>query len=179
MKKLSIAFLESTAYHEAGHAVASWALGSMVHSVSIVPNDDSSGRARIGKTISKRNIKAFQYRTSLSSFEGETSALRYAVINLAGLAAQRKHSPRRVLYWHGSEDYKNVNFCAEQTCCDDHQEMKYWFRRALRRTERLIEHKWLAVDALAKALIKKNKLSSKEAVAAMQSAYALPKYPVS
>src|SRR5262245_39026517 len=36
----------ATAYHEAGHAVASIALGLPIHSVSIVPDDVTAGRVR-------------------------------------------------------------------------------------------------------------------------------------
>lgn len=167
--------LRSTAYHEAGHAVAAHYLGVKVGNVTIVPDGNAVGSAQNAPTVSRQNLKAYEFRTSLNNFEGETSALRTAVISLAGVVAQRAHAPRSVRNYHWRADYEQINLLARKVCCEDEKEMEHWYRRALRRTEQLINWRWPAVEALAAALIEKRKLSGYEAVAAIQSAYQLPK----
>ena len=162
------------AYHEAGHAVAARWLGIKVRRVSIVGEAGSKGRVHHAPTISSKVARAYEFRTSLTSFEGEAAALRTAVIALAGPVAQRKHSPRSVRRWHVHADYKAVSLVAERIGCDDEQEMKHWYQRALRRTERLLDDKWLAVESLAKELTKKRKLSRDEAELAMCRPYQMP-----
>jgi len=164
--------LQSTAYHEAGHAVAAWALGVPVRSITIVRDGNVSlGSVTYAPVLSKRVLQPFKFKTSLQGIEGETAALRYAVISLAGVVSQRKYAPRSVRRGHARHDYQAVIFSAEQAGCSDEQELKHWYRRALRRAEQLIERKWPAVEAVASALIKKRELSGKEALAAIHSAY--------
>jgi hypothetical protein len=101
-------------------------------------------------------------------------ALRTAVLSLAGIVAQRKHAPRSVRSYHGHDDRRAVLLVAERVGVNDEEEMKHWYRRVLRRTERLLGYKWRALEVLAKALIKKRELSGEETLAVMRSAYELP-----
>jgi hypothetical protein len=167
--------LRVVAYHEAGHAVAAWSLGVGLRDITIVPRADALGSVKHARIFSKRVHEHLELLTSLRSFEGETGALRTAVISLAGIVAQRRYAPRSVPNANWDSDYAGANLMAERVCCGDEKEMQHWYRRAFRRTERLIEWRWPAVEALASALLKKRKLSGKEAIAAIQNPYKLPK----
>ncbi len=68
---------ESTAYHEAGHAVIALVLGRSVQRVSVVPKLDTLGRCEFQKG-----------RTRPS----EDWLEREILISLAGLAAEARHS---------------------------------------------------------------------------------------
>ena len=165
--------LQITAYHEAGHTVAAHALGAPVGRVTIVPTDEYNGASLHGRIISRREIVAFEYG-SISSFVGETVALRTVIIAFGGMVAQRRYSPHGLRRWHWSTDHEHIRDIVYRVVGDDATEAKHWYGRALRRTERIIEQRWREVDALALALLEKRTLSGAEATAAIQSPYAVP-----
>ena len=68
---------ETTAYHEAGHAVIALCLGRPVHRVSVLPNRDRLGQCEFAKGRFKPSEDALE---------------REILIALAGFAAEAKHS---------------------------------------------------------------------------------------
>jgi len=165
--------LRGTAYHEAGHAVATWTLGVKLGTVTIDRDGDALGSATHGRILTRRDIDAFQFG-SLDRFTGEANALRQSIIALAGIVAQRRYAPRSVRRWHGRGDRETFNLIADRVVGDDELERKHWYARALRRTERIINDRWPAVESLAHALLKKHTLLGSEALAVIYSVYELP-----
>lgn len=68
---------ETTAYHEAGHAVVALALDRPVHRVSVLPNRERLGQCEFGKG---------RFRPSEDALEREI------LIALAGFAAEARHT---------------------------------------------------------------------------------------
>src|SRR6185436_14159619 len=68
---------ESTAFHEAGHAVVALVLDRPVHRVSVLPNHERLGQCEFGKG---------RFKPSEDSLEREI------LIALAGLAAEARHT---------------------------------------------------------------------------------------
>lgn len=71
------AYDETTAYHEAGHAVVALCLDRPVHRVSVLPNRERLGHCEFGKG---------RFKPSEDSLEREI------LIALAGLAAEARHT---------------------------------------------------------------------------------------
>lgn len=76
------------AYHEAGHAVAAWRKRLRIREVSIVGNEDSSGRA----IYHKDPLHGIRLDID-DSDRARLRAEKAIVVALAGPAASRRHSP--------------------------------------------------------------------------------------
>lgn len=95
------------AYHEAGHAVASWRLGDGITRVTIEPSCDAEREER--------------YDGSFTAGRGDRSALggwgfRYAVMVLAGPAAQRAYDPRSQVPDTAGYDHRELDNLAVIMC---------------------------------------------------------------
>lgn len=91
------------AYHEAGHAIASMAYGVAPHSVSIVPNNETLGRALVGRPPELRSklviiysgpaAETLRFETyDLSMWLSDTKAAD-ELLGRAGFSERRRSKP--------------------------------------------------------------------------------------
>ncbi len=121
---------EHTAYHEAGHAVAAHVLGAKIHGISIIGDDRVAGRTLIAFPPSRyagwRRVVTL-WAGPAAEERGAGSTLDTDLITILPLVAELvRHKGRRVPYSD----------------------------RARRRAEVLIARHWVAVDRLARGLLR-------------------------
>jgi hypothetical protein len=150
---------EIMAYHEAGHAVAAIEVGVEIgqEGVSIVPGEGFSGLTHLLLKISSRpDFKPAD--------EDRLGAEKLAIASLAGHAAQRKYRPSSVRSDHGQSDRKNVVDLMSRFAPRDRGRDVYlkWLRI---RAEELVANDatWTKIEAVAKALVERDRLSAEEA----------------
>jgi Peptidase family M41 len=153
--------LRSTAYHEAGHAMAAFVQGIRFRYVTIIPDSDNWGH--------------FQKFSSRLSEEGwyDTSPLvrdrleRHIVVGLAGREAQRLIT-RRYDHRGASSDYRNaLNLVVHLV--GSSEEANAYFRWLQVRAHKLVSAPFRRplLDALAVALLERQTIDGKEAATIM------------
>jgi ATP-dependent Zn protease len=138
---------ETTAYHEAGHAVVALVLGRPVHQVSILPNRAHLGICEFGKGV---------FRPSEDWLEREI------LIALAGLAAEARFIDDYA--WDGaSRDLQYVRRLAVQRAGERGAERLE--RRLLAKVEHLLAQPahWRAVELIAAELVRLGEISGRAA----------------
>jgi ATP-dependent Zn protease len=147
---------ESTAYHEAGHAVAAFALRLKIgrRGVTIVPDKerDMLGYANIAAQLRERPDCATSART-------RARIEAWAVAHLAGDVAERKFNGRRRFgghsdLLHASDLLEYISTSVEQF--DARLRVAYVGARDL------IEDNWPSVQAVAEELLRKKTLTADE-----------------
>lgn len=133
----------ANAYHEAGHAVAAFALGIPVKHVSIMPDPKrgSAGHVRLGKC---RSVDAMH---------------KQGIVALAGEAAQRRYNPRSVRRHHGGGDRQAVaDYAFERTGSGEQATLlaRLWGLQA----RDLVEKRWGAIHLIATALLRQSTLNA-------------------
>lgn len=146
---------EQTAYHEAGHAVVSVALGLMGEHVTIEADHDSSGAS----------MAAAEYPTdedaeALRLYAPGEFWLRQATIRYAGAAALRHAGYRR--WREGADDDYTWAADAINRITGDDVSMKHLFALAQRRAAVLVEHYWPEIEAVAKGLLAEATLTAEQ-----------------
>jgi len=151
--------LRTTAYHEAGHAVASFYEGVRLRRVSVIPDkkDNTAGHVK-------------HHRCGGPSLAWDTSARnrtrmeKSVLIALSGPAAQRRYSPRSVRHYHGYRDYQNaVGSILHFTGTDE--EMGAYLHLMEIRAKQMINRPgfWPCVEALANELLVRKEIKGAEA----------------
>jgi hypothetical protein len=144
----------STAYHEAGHAVAAIAQGVAVRSSTIAPDKQEgyAGRVRHGDLTRRVNIEADNSPSTRSRIE------RRIVVALAGTAAQRRYDRRSWRSFHSSSDYEMAANLADAVSSSPAASEAFlkWLAVA---TDDLIAARWVEVEKIAKALLEEKTLS--------------------
>jgi ATP-dependent Zn protease len=147
---------ESTAYHEAGHALAAFVLGLKLgrRGVAIVPNEerDMLRCANIAAQLRERPDCATSART-------RARIEAWAVAQLAGDAAERKFNGRR--RFGGHSDLLQASDLLEYISTSVEQ-FQARLRVAYVGAGDLIEDNWPLVQAVAEELMRKRRLSSNE-----------------
>jgi ATP-dependent Zn protease len=141
----------STAYHEAGHAVAAWHLGFKVLDASIIRDDESLGHVAIEpEEPSTCDAIARGDRWDTSRFIAE----KRAMILQAGDVAQRLYNSKPVRRGHSQDDLKKCVALLRQYAPDErkldisaHSQLLHTW------TAHLIEQNWHLVEAVANALL--------------------------
>ncbi len=90
----------STAFHEAGHAVASWRHGFKVHSATIVRAADPHGRVEQDNPLHGLRL---EWDDSARAHRRAQLAI---IMCLSGPEAQRQYNPRSWRSHHGASDHK-------------------------------------------------------------------------
>jgi ATP-dependent Zn protease len=141
-------FDEATAYHEAGHAVVSLALGRAVHQVSVLPDREHLGLCEFRKAV---------FRPSEDWLEREI------LIALGGIAAEARQTGRYA--WDGAgRDFDYVRSLALRRGGDDRQAERLE-RRLLAKAEHLLAQPvhWRAVGLIAAELLRRGTVSGRAA----------------
>jgi ATP-dependent Zn protease len=135
----------ATAYHEAGHAVMSLALGQPVHRVSVLPNRERLGQCEFSKGVNRPS---------------EDWLEREILISLAGLAAEAQHTG--TYGWEeANRDLRYVRRLVLQRTGE--RQAERYERRILAKVEDLLadEGHWRAVELIAAELLKHGVISGR------------------
>ena len=149
------------AYHEAGHVVADVCQGLHVVGVTIVPNSTSLAHVSTPGILGYNTQGDKTVRRSLG---------RAQIVALyAGAAAVRVHDPDEP--WVGREKDDKEAFELSRKYNVLPRNMAYvgdashweYLGKLERKAEKLVRSNWLAVEALAQALLERNTLTGEEA----------------
>ncbi len=147
---------ETTAHHEAGHAVAAFSSRKRIHEVSIRADHDIGV---LGYVKSTGGIgQAITY--------GEPDRyLRLVTENVtilfAGVVAEQEHTRGRHNWVGARSDRREASSLAGRILSDD--ELPAYLRWLMVRTRALVRWRWCAVDALAQALLVREVVSGRDA----------------
>jgi ATP-dependent Zn protease len=156
--------LAGTAYHEAGHAVAAHVKELRLDGVTIQPD----GTGMLGTVSIKSRAEPFHkeritWSTRLGPFLSRLE--REGVVMLAGYAAEKHYAGKSasVFHWAG-QDFSTVLNWVEQVAFSDKEVTKLaeWVDARATNLITLAPH-WSAVEQLAQELLKKKRLSGREA----------------
>lgn len=151
---------ESTAYHEAGHAVAGYLLGRDFLSVSIITEGTSAGRCNF--TARPDTFDPWQRDPTTRAW------LEIEVItDLAGGIAERIATGVDNLVGMEADVYSAVD-TATYVTANEKQRLAY-LARAEARAEAILRQHWGAVQALADALLRLGQLEYPQACAIIES----------
>ena len=166
--------LESTAYHEAGHAVAAYRHGMKVKRLTIVPSGDALG-----------SHQSHAYFTGINlEYDGgareQRRAENFALVCFAGPAAQRRFNPKGYRSYHGADDIHQALGMLGYLAGDDEILAAYWKLVDLQ-ARAFIESavNWRTVEHLATVLLDQRTMTGTEVRAAIQEGYRrqVPKPP--
>ena len=138
---------ETTAYHEAGHAVVALVLGRPVHRVSVLPNHERLGQCDVRKGA---------FRPSEDWVEREM------LIALGGVAAEARHTGTYA--WDMADrDLQYVRDLAVRRAGERQAERLE--RRLLAKAEHLLakDGYWRAVELIAAELLRRGSISGRAA----------------
>jgi hypothetical protein len=174
MKQIPHTKALSTAFHEAGHAVAAWQVGRKPIEISLVFDDDCFAYAEHQAGFSGSDDPKYEKNVG-----DEEKAMLLAIISLSGPIAQKRHNPRSVRNVHGSSDRKAAYELAE-LFCESEKECIAWIKLCQIRVETIIEMLWPAVTSVAMAVMKNQghadaDLIEQSILSAMDSVKRLPR----
>jgi hypothetical protein len=157
---------ELAAYHEAGHTVAMFLFGHAIDHVSIVPDEDSHGRA-----ISKSFLDEISDDGSNWSIEMRQRFEEEIIVFLAGPAAQERFSGNRHVASEGDDLAKAMSIAIERLGMPENEADAYikWLdiRASSFVTSRL---RWPLVESIARELLARGHFDGAFAEATMRSA---------
>ncbi len=144
---------KAIAYHEAGHAVAAWSCRLKILKISIIPDDELSGKVRHVSPLKGIRLDID------GSPRADGKAKDAIIICLAGPEAQRRHNPRSVRRWHASSDYDAAVDLALRVCGSGPSTTAYlrWLGIV---AKDLINSRWPMVEKVAAELLVREELSA-------------------
>jgi ATP-dependent Zn protease len=145
----------STAYHEAGHAVAAVAHKGKLKTVTIVPGKGYAGRVRRHR---ERNLQGIERDNTP---RGQRAAENAAQIELAGYIAQKRYKRRSCHKYHWESD-RNAATDLLLSFSSSTRHLDAYIKAISIRTEDLVAHWWPAIKAVAAALLERGTLSGDE-----------------
>jgi len=146
--------IASTAYHEAGHAVAGVVLGVPILEVTIVPSAGAHGSVRMP---TRWVADVHGYRVPSRDL-----VERYVVKLLSGVTAQRKAYPRSVRFHHGRSDRESALSVAVLVMPDSEPVVQAFLNYCQARAVQLVEEHWPSVIGVAQELIVKRTVRQKD-----------------
>lgn len=144
---------ETTAYHEAGHAVAAFLNGFEIEFATIKRCGDAAGMV---KALPKGKL---DLRNGSPHMRAKIESC--LIMTLAGDAAQRKFAPRSSRNWQTSSDRESATDMALAVCGTGESATAYIAWLAIV-TRDLIQSRWQSVERVAAALLEKETLSGQE-----------------
>ncbi len=142
--------LLSTAYHEAGHAVAAQHSNVSVESVTIVPSEDSKGVVKHHNPV---------WGLNLESGDDETIRMRCEagiMVCFAGEIAQRRFNPRGVRRFDWEDDREQAIQLADKLESGKAVDLYLAYLRQRTKQHLEIDSVWKQVAATADALVAGN-----------------------
>jgi ATP-dependent Zn protease len=157
--------LAKTAYHEAGHAVASYYLFHRIKKVTIVPdkkNDNAGSCHSKGPSLAGIDV-SISPRKQATIFDN-------IKIFLAGEAAQARFNRRTIRQWHGSSDFHQAAGLALRLSGDARgaELLLDWLRHE---AEQLVAIRWREIEVVAEALLRRRTLTGEEVRAVINEYY--------
>ena len=151
--------LESTAYHEAGHAVAAWNVHVRAESISIIPDPNNGS---LGRHIGRPYFTGM--RPDLDNSPRVQRRLEHkALVCLAGPAAQRRFNPRGYRHHHAEDDYRQAIDLLSYIVGDPNELSAYVGLIEIRaRNFVRIPRMWAAIRGLASALLDRGEIPGRE-----------------
>ena len=149
------------AYHEAGHAVAAYLLGSKPRPISIATLGDDLGLGEGPPPL--RGMKL----DSDGSDRARLRLERAIIISLAGPIAQRTYRPGLWRDWHGEEDMATAATLAMKAIGSSETTSAFVNWLTLRAKE-LVSANWSLVEAVAERLTEDRSLSGDQIVATIE-----------
>lgn len=144
--------LKGTAIHEAGHAVAAYALHVRIKYVTIAPEGDA-------------HVEFGRHGTFDDSLRGTDRAERHIMVRFAGQIAERKHAPRSKWRRGGWVDRAAALELFSRIDHPDPKVRDLHMKLLWRKTEWLVEFRWKDIQAVADALLKHKKLDATQLAA--------------
>ena len=171
---------ESTAYHEAGHAVAGFALKRAFTKVSIVPDDTTVGHCAFMPRPLK---KPPEYRTVDSKFRnimerramtylagGEAEQLFYRIGKLTGRVQKHLDVGNHIAWGLGIDNSHAVEALGWLTKNRDDNELSAYLVWLGHRVRVILQDNWAAVEVLADKLLEVDTILRRECIALIRSA---------
>jgi hypothetical protein len=149
--------LTIVAVHEAGHAVASYYLGTPLRHVKIT-------RDKSGKTLGHTRQRWVYFQDKQGVFDdsprGRDRVERHILVSLAGQIALRRYAPRSRWRTGSAGDTRQASELFGLICDQDKTAAKLYVALLWRRAEWLVETKWNDVIAVADALSERGTLKA-------------------
>jgi ATP-dependent Zn protease len=158
---------ELLAYHEAGHAVLARVLRLGLRRVTIVwdPVDESPGHCLHG-----RGGAVDPYFTTRAGYASNQRYIRKRGLFLyGGLAAEAIHFGKDPRPDTSADEQEIASLLYEADCASDEERSAY-VERLWQEARDLLNANWLAVEALAHALLERNELNGRSAHRTMRLA---------
>ena len=145
----------ATAYHEAGHAVVSWALGFNVKTISIRKTQRWDGFAEFDNPLAGYDPNVILTSRTRKLLESAV------MIRLAGAIAQRKHAPSSYKSRDADMDHDAALEFVERL--SQHPDnVQPLVSRLGRRTERLVNRRKRQIASIAGRLVRRKAIRCKE-----------------
>ena len=147
--------LKDIAYHEAGHAVAAFALNRRVRSVTVAPQGNILGQNVYGKGLTIQPDVGVDGRT-------RNEIERRVICAMAGWAVEKKLHPKRKGIATESNDLQHAADLASYVVGST-EELEAYLDWLWIRAKQLIAlpHYWAAIEALAAELVTHKRLGEK------------------
>lgn len=155
------------AYHEAGHAVMSYAKGIPMDSASILEGGDS-----LGRVISDREPEYWRHKEGAKEVMFALIVVNRASVKAAEMGTGRPTEPDDPNIdpsTPGSDWHETLHYL-EELCAEDESRRKETWEQAGREAERVLRGNWPAVEAIAERLLEDETLSATELNAILEAA---------
>lgn len=159
--------LQSTAYHEAGHAVAAWHSGKKTHQLILSRRACSHGGLNLAPYYMVLK------NTEFASPELQQRVSDSALVLLAGPAAQRRFNPRGYRHQHGETDIAHVGALISYLSPVAHLRLSDYAKLLETRAHNMVRapRLWAAIELLADRLLKYGNLSGGEVCEMIRDAH--------
>ncbi len=156
-KKNSVTKYQRAAYHEAGHAVASYLVKRRLSYVTIEPNSE---KHTLGH-CEYRNLAIFKPDAVLTG-RLRNQIEKLIIVLLAGAVAERLKFGRT--YWIGSENDTTQAHDLAIYLCNEDKEAGAFINWLWQRTRNILEFgpHWAAVEAISEELMKSKYISERQ-----------------
>jgi len=151
--------LEATAYHEAGHVIAAWQFRRHISLVTIKPDEDSVGSTFANLVKGIANLDCGDVSPAV-----QRRVENYAIIHLAGPAAQRKYNARSVRLHHRESDRTKVCTILSYLCEPTQEVLRAYYHLMDLRARAVVQNpiNWQAIGILAQELLRRRTIAGKD-----------------